>query len=162
MRGWRRTQSVLLWTALFCFWAVSLEALEDTSSFTVAVIVAPICTVATVPLNFGTMVLGEIKTQTVEITTKCTKDSPFQLVLDAGLHGGGGVRNMADTDGNLVPYRLYKDTAQSVEWTEGIAGVTNAIGTGLAVPHTLHGVTTPPALVPAGIYTDIVTATILF
>lgn len=160
MTQWKRW--ALLWASLFCFWRGMSEAAEMTSSFPVTAQVVPVCTVATVPLNFGPMMSGETVMQTVELLAKCTQSTPYQLILDGGLHGSAGLRNMADAGGNLIPYRLYKDTTHSVEWTEGVAGATSAVGTGLDQPHTLHGVASPSALVPAGVYADTVSVTILY
>lgn len=160
MKRWLRWR--FLWIGLFCFFGVPSEAAQTTSSFPVTVQVVSVCTVATVPLNFGSMLSGETATQTVGIVTKCTKSTPYQLILDAGLHKTLGLRNMADGGGNRVPYLLYKDITNSVEWIAGVAGATNAIGTGLSVSHVLRGVVTPSALVPAGLYSDTVTVTISY
>jgi spore coat protein U-like protein len=112
--------------------------------------------------DFGPMAPGDTAMQTVSVVTKCTLNTPYQLMLDIGLHGSLGVRNMADTGTNQIPYRLYKDTAHSAEWIEGPAGATNAVGSGLDQPHTVHGVVTPSTLVPAGVYADTVTVTVLY
>jgi spore coat protein U-like protein len=133
-----------------------------TSSFQASVQVTSACTVSTVPLHFGPIASGETAMQTVLINTKCTMDTPYQLLFDAGLYVTSGIRNMADGAGNTIPYRLYKDTLHSVEWVPGVSGATSAVGTGLDVSHTLHGVATPSVLAPVGLYTDMIIATILY
>jgi spore coat protein U-like protein len=150
---------------IFCF-GLALPAISGAASVTsplqVSSQVVSICSVTTTPLAFGAMAPGDTAVQTVAVVTKCTLNTPYQLMLDIGLHGNLGVRNMADAGTNLIPYRLYKDTAQGVEWLDGAAGATNATGSGVDQPHTVHGVATPSTMVPAGVYADTVTVTVLY
>ncbi|MFJ4195858.1 spore coat U domain-containing protein [Pseudomonas sp. NPDC089534] len=47
---------------------------------------------------------------------ECNPDTPYQIRVDGGLHGGvGEVRYMAATAGGKpIPYRLYRDAARQV------------------------------------------------
>lgn len=47
---------------------------------------------------------------------ECNPDTPYQMRVDGGLHGGvGEVRYMAGTgDSKPIPYRLYQDAARRV------------------------------------------------
>lgn len=47
---------------------------------------------------------------------ECNPDTPFQLRVDGGLHGGvGDVRYMAGSAGSKpIPYRLYQDPARLI------------------------------------------------
>src|SRR5471032_2140656 len=45
---------------------------------------------------------------------ECNPDTPYQMRIDGGLHGGvGDVRYLAgSTPGSTIPYRLYRDPAR--------------------------------------------------
>ncbi|WP_371857679.1 spore coat U domain-containing protein [Pseudomonas sp. R5(2017)] len=47
---------------------------------------------------------------------ECNPDTPYQIRIDGGLHGGvGDVRYLAGTSGGKpIPYRLYRDAARQV------------------------------------------------
>lgn len=47
---------------------------------------------------------------------ECNPDTPYQVRIDGGLHGGiGEVRYLAgDARSTLIPYRLYRDAARRV------------------------------------------------
>jgi spore coat protein U-like protein len=47
---------------------------------------------------------------------ECNPDTPYQMRVDGGLHGGvGEVRYMAGSFGSKpIPYRLYQDAARRV------------------------------------------------
>lgn len=155
-------RSILLSISLFFLWVPFLEAAEISSSFSVSTEVVSICTVATEPIAFGPIVLGGTAVRKVGIVARCTRNTPYQLILDTGLHGGVGVRNMANTTGDRIPYRLYKDEARGVEWFEGAVNATSAVGTGVDISHDLYGVVSPTPLSPAGLYSDTVTVTIVY
>ncbi|WP_236189255.1 Csu type fimbrial protein [Pseudomonas pharyngis] len=75
-------------------------------------------------LDFGTTarlgdrdgLLGAALTNSRLPRLECNPDTPYQLRVDGGLHGGvGEVRYMAGEAGSKpIPYRLYQDPARRV------------------------------------------------
>ncbi|MGE4349403.1 MAG: spore coat U domain-containing protein [Candidatus Berkiella sp.] len=161
------------WTKLFCTTAIgafSINALAATatSNFQVQATVSASCNIAANPLTFvtpydptvGTEVDGQT---TLDIT--CTAATAYTVALNAGNGIGATVATRKMTSGaNTLDYALYREAARTSIWgttepTETVAGT----GTGAAQTLTVYGkILSGQTTVPAGTYTDTVTATITF
>lgn len=113
-------------------------------------------------LDFGsTSALASALDQSSIIIVRCPIGASWTLGLS---DGSNGVRRMSDGTGNLVAYELYKDAGRAQRW--GISGISLVSGTGGGVtfPQTLpvYGRVPPQPILPAGTYTDTVTATLTF
>lgn len=94
---------------------------------------------------------------------ECNPDTPYQLRVDGGLHGGvGDVRYMAANAGSAqpIPYRLYQDPARRIPLMvdQPISGRVPDSG---SVDLPLYARIEPLAQIPhAGSYSDLVKVTV--
>lgn len=87
---------------------------------------------------------------------ECNPDTPFQISIDGGLHGGlGAVRYLAgDARSTPIPYRLYRDPARRIALpvNEPLSGTVPDSG---SVELPLYARIEPLAQIPqVGRYTD--------
>ncbi len=99
------------------------------------------------------------------LSLMCTKDVIATVGLDEGLNAdsGAGGRQMALADFRLT-YGLFRDGERRQRWSDGEFAV-RLIGTGdLSRPQDLvvYGRIPPGQVVPAGTYSDVVTARVDF
>jgi spore coat protein U-like protein len=90
----------------------------------------------------------------------CPPNRGWTLSFDGGRHAAGTERRMQDADGNLVPYRLYRDAARTD--TIAIDGSVTGAGTGAAQTVPVYGPVEIGALPPVGQYSDFVVVTLGF
>lgn len=90
----------------------------------------------------------------------CPPNRGWTLSFDGGRHAAGTERRMQDADGNLVPYRLYRDAARTD--TIAIDGSVTGAGTGAAQTVPVYGRVEIGALPPVGQYSDFVVVTLGF
>lgn len=94
---------------------------------------------------------------------ECNPDTPYQLRVDGGLHGGvGDVRYMATSagSGQPIPYRLYQDPARRIPLVvdQPLSGRVPDSG---SVDLPLYARIEPLAQIPrAGRYSDLVKVTV--
>lgn len=161
------------WTKLFCATAIgtfSINALAATatSNFQVQATVSASCNIAANPLTFATPYNPTVGTEvdgqtTLDVT--CTAATAYTIALNAGNGVGATVATRKMTSGaNTLDYALYREAARTSIWgtttpAETVAGT----GTGAAQTLTVYGrILSGQTTVPAGTYTDTVTATITF
>jgi len=93
---------------------------------------------------------------------ECNPDTPYQLRVDGGLHGGTGeVRYMAgEAGGKAIPYRLYQDAARQVPLVVDVP-VSGRVPDSGSVTLPLYGRIERMAEVPAvSRYSDLVKVTV--
>lgn len=94
---------------------------------------------------------------------ECNPDTPYQLRVDGGLHGGvGDVRYMAGNAGHgkPIPYRLYQDPARRISLAVDVPVSGRVPDTG-SVDLPLYARIEPLAQIPGvGGYSDVVKVTI--
>ncbi|MBS0199521.1 MAG: spore coat protein U domain-containing protein [Proteobacteria bacterium] len=164
----------LLAVALLASAAVPAMAATNpvTTSFNVTLTVQKACTVTTPSaLAFGTHDYTESTNidNTTNISVKCTKNTSYNVGIDAG--GGGGTvstRTMKGTGANTdtVAYALYRDSARTQNWgvTTGAGGDTY-VGTGNNNAQTIpvYGRVLPASLnVTPDNYSDTVNVTVTY
>lgn len=93
---------------------------------------------------------------------ECNPDTPYQIRIDGGLHGGiGEVRYLAgDEHSTPIPYRLYRDAARRVPLpvNETLSGTVPDSG---SVPLPLYARIEPAAGIPrASRYSDVLKVTL--
>jgi spore coat protein U-like protein len=165
----RRVRNYLCGGALLAAASVmpaAAQAGTATAQMTVTATVLSFCTISTTSLPFGNY-NQVVLNGTATLSIVCTLNSSYNVGLDVGLGTGATVASRKMTMGAfLLNYGLYSDTGHSTVWGPTI-GTNTVTGTGtgvLATPQTLtvYGQIPPNQLVPAGNYTDTVTATITF
>lgn len=93
---------------------------------------------------------------------ECNPDTPYQVRIDGGLHGGvGEVRYLAgDARSTPIPYRLYRDAARRIALpvNETLSGIVPESG---SVDLPLYARIEPLAQVPrVSRYTDVIKVTV--
>lgn len=94
---------------------------------------------------------------------ECNPDTPYQLRVDGGLHGGvGDVRYLASNRslGKPIPYRLYQDPARRIPLPVNVP-VSGRVPDSGSVDLPLYGRIEPLAEIPrAGGYSDLLKVTL--
>ncbi len=136
----------------------------DTTTFQVRATVVPVCTIQANNVDFGTYnaAVAAPTDATSTITVRCTLSTPFRVLLNGGSATGGTIMNRMMSNGtNQVGYQLFVDNARTSVWGDGAQGVSHSgVGTGVATALTVFARMSPNQFVQAGVYTDLVTATL--
>lgn len=139
------------------------------ASFAVTAAVVPLCSIAVSSLSFGAYDpllanAGADLDAAATVSVTCTKGTAGQVAMDGGANfRGDNVRQMAMGSERLA-YQIYKDPIRATVWAPGRTGVP-LIGGGVARgPEriTVYARIFAGQIVPAGIYTDTVRATVEF
>ncbi len=156
--------------SLLALSAPSLFAASITASMDVSATVTGNCRVSVTNLSFGDYdPLGAHTLSSLDASATldllCTKDLAVVVSLDQGQHPAStrSVRQL-EMGTNHLDYQLYRDPARQAIWAEGEFGERVA-GTGLVsspVAVTVFGRIPGGQVVPAGAYTDVVTARVDF
>lgn len=171
----RAIQARLLLVPLVVLGAMSTTlAATDTTTFTVSITIDESCSLnaaAPTDIDFGTFTRSA-STANIDaagnLVVNCSAGTPYNIGLDGGINSTGtasspaaGQRRMANS-GNYVPYDLYQDSARSVFWGNTVGSNTlTGTGTGANQNTPVYG-RTNDINVPAGTYSDTITATITF
>lgn len=93
---------------------------------------------------------------------ECNPDTPYQLRIDGGQHGGvGDVRYMADAAGSKpIPYRLYQDPARLIPLAVDVPVSGRVPSTGTVDLPLYARIERLAEVVPVGRYTDLVKVTV--
>jgi len=130
--------------------------------------VASTCTLDVTRVDFGQFV-GEILDVAGEVRVNCNRNVPYVIAMDAGKSKDAqGNRNMKDSSGNKLPYRLayigsdWGDNGLANTFTGG--DPVTAVGKGTIEKFTVEGriYATPNGAPAPGVYNDIVTVTVAF
>lgn len=157
--------------------AAPLAALAGTSpqtaTFTVTATVIKSCVVTTTPIAFGSYdpTSATAVTASGAVSAKCTKGAQPSVALDQGQNKAAAstaavpARQMSDGAGDLLPYHIYTASAGTTEWgnttaQEPASQTSTSVNTALSFP--TYGNLPAGADVPAGSYSDTVTATVTF
>jgi spore coat protein U-like protein len=162
-----------LWSeVLALFWLASLPLLAGSLNGTLnvsVVVVGNSCTMNIPPLNFGTydptgaQAITPLNQQVVG-TVQCNSNLFASLSLDNGLYPSrvsGTTRAMSDGKGDYLGYEIYSD-ASRLKILSLLDPVHMQIPANQPAPFTLYGSIPPAQLVPAGSYSDTLTATLSF
>lgn len=145
-------------------------AATDTTNLNVTITITSVCdihTVASLPVNFGTVASTATNVdQQGQLTVNCTPGTAYTIGLDNGQNGTDVNSRKMASGANLVPYQLYRAAARGAAdvWgsTTGVGGnVLSGSGTGVAVNVPVYG-RTPSTNFPTGTYNDVVIATITY
>ncbi|MDO6748540.1 Csu type fimbrial protein [Gilvimarinus sp. 1_MG-2023] len=116
-------------------------------------------------LNFGSIsgLINSHHDHTTDVSFTCTKNTPWSLSLDHGLHYTSERRMRNNATGQFVSYQLYRDSGRTLPWgdTPGIDTV-NGSGSGSSQTQTVYGRVSAPQSVASGNYSDTITVTITY
>ena len=149
--------------------AASASGTEISSKLSVTATVVANCRVTLTPLTFGTYdplganASGSLDTvATMNMT--CTRNARATIAMDAGRYASiaGPLRQLA-AGADRVAYQIYRDAARTEVWGDATDAV-HFVSPGLRDAQTLtvYGRIPGGQEVPAGTYSDVVTATIDF
>jgi spore coat protein U-like protein len=136
---------------------------QDSATFQVTATVTKTCTItAPSAVQFGAMGPNDpAKTVTAALTVACTKGASYDMTLSSQ-----NAWAMKDASGNAIPYAIFQpdpatgNAAQTTSWTSGNTYTYTSLSR--ANKDLMISVVVTPADVPAGDYSDKVTATIAF
>lgn len=131
--------------------------------------VANNCTISTSPLAFGSYdpVVANASTNldaTGTVTVACTKGATATIGLGLGSNAAGNTRRMTDGSSNFLSYEVYQDSSRATVWGNSGADLLSpsAAPSKNTRDFTVYGRVPSNQDVPAGSYTDTVTATVNF
>jgi len=158
----------LLAVALFAGGVASAQAAEASTDFNVTITITATCditTVAATDVNFGSVASSAINTDNAgSLTVNCTPGTSYNIALNEG-DNGTTANDRAMTDGSVeVPYQLYRNAARGAGdiWGSTIGTDTlTGTGSGATQSYPVFG-RVPSANFPAGTYSDVVTATVVY
>jgi spore coat protein U-like protein len=137
----------------------SADAATATSSFTVTANVLTACTIgsANITASYDPN-LPSATTATGAVTLHCTRGTHYDVGL-ASSHAW----TLVSAAGDALNYSILKD-ASNVQWTNIGSGLVSGVAATFATPVTLVATASIPngQDVPAGSYSDLVTATVTF
>jgi spore coat protein U-like protein len=149
------------------------EAGTATANLSVGATVSANCTISTSALSFGAYdpVSANHSTALVGtggVTINCTSGSTATVTLDQGQNPASGstnaapLRQMNDGASDNLAYALYQDSSRTTVWGNTAGTGSGQTGNGTAQGLTVYGAVAPGQNVPAGTYSDTVTATVTF
>lgn len=148
--------------------AGTAQADQKSTTFEVSANVKKNCIITAGNLAFGDWTVETDATSTSTITVRCTSGTTYEVNLDAGQNAGGDInlRQMAGPGSVNVRYNLFTD-ADAI-WGNGSTGDNDGgtgAGMGSAQSLTVTGklaVADNQGAIEPGLYTDTVTATIVY
>jgi len=146
-----------------------------TTSFNVTATVITDCTISSTNIAFGNYDPTSASAVTAQggVTAKCTKGDSVSVALNQGANPAAGstaavpARQMIN-GANLLPYHIYIAASPSTtEWGTGTVGTNEppaqtSTSVNTALTFTTYGSLPAGTDVPAGAYSDTVTATVTF
>ena len=146
---------------------------QTTGSFTggtfdVNTFILGTCTIsADALLDFGTVAgnMPAARNSTSALHVNCTNQLPYTLALDAGTVSGStiAVRLLANSSGSTVRFQLYRDSARTSIWGDGINGtVQPGTGNGANQDILIHGQVPQQTNLSSGTYRTDVRATVTY
>jgi spore coat protein U-like protein len=142
--------------------AGAASAQTKTAQFAVRAQVVAECQITAQDIDFGTYNAAQGSSATGPLNLKCTPGAGATISLSAGSSGNPQARVMKGPA--ELGYQLYRDAAhQDPINTTGMAfQLQGSQNTGQTVVYTLYGNAPPNQSVPAGGYTDTITATVQY
>jgi spore coat protein U-like protein len=149
--------------------ATPAHAGSATASMAVSATVINNCTISTAAVAFGSYdpVVANASANldsTGSITIACTKGATATIGLNAGGNSSGSTRRLADGASNYLTYEIYKDSSRTSVWGDSGADLYSPPAAPNKSPRTFtaYARVTSNQDVPAGSYTDTITATVNF
>lgn len=163
----------LSFLGLAAFAGASLATIGEAhaADVTVTATVSANCTITAGTLSFGVYdALDNAAAHDAagSISVTCTNGSAAQITMNDGSNPDTGstaavpLRRLNDGGTNFLSYSLFQDTGRTVVWGADAATDMDITGTGAAQSLTIYGRIAGDQMVPAGSYSDTVTALVTF
>ncbi|USE84557.1 Csu type fimbrial protein [Acinetobacter tibetensis] len=137
-------------------------AQQDSTSFNVSITIKEMCNIKTANgtnLDFGTVNrTSKPNMQSTQLAVTCTQGTPYNIALQSQ-------RKMTSKEVNnmSIPYNLYQDANRTTLWGAETQNAYRNIGTGRTQTLPVWGtINQSDTDVPAGVYSDKVTAVITY
>lgn len=150
-------------------------ATTSSSTFTVTATVINNCVISTVNIAFGNYDPTSATGVTAQgaVNTRCTQGDIVSVALSQGANPSVGTSTAAVparqmiSGASLLPYHIYIASSGSTEWGTGTVGINEpapqaSVSNAVPLVFTTYGAILAGVNVPAGSYTDTVTATVTF
>jgi spore coat protein U-like protein len=158
-------RTLIALTATLSLTAISTPLFAGSASapLGVSASVASNCTITTTPVSFGVYdtIVGAAVPGTGTVNVACTKGaSGLTIDLSTGSNSASasGTTRAMNNAGSILNYELYTDLAHATVWSTGVA--TPNAPSKASRAFTVYGLISANQDVPAGSYSDIVTAQI--
>ena len=171
-RTWNGTVKVAVCGALGALIlgvAANANAGSASTSLALSASVSNNCSISTSAVGFGSYdpVVANASANldgTGTVTIACTKGATTTIGLDLGSNASGSARRLTDGSSNYLTYELYQDSSRSTVWGNSGSGLFTpaAAPSKASRAFTAYGRVAGNQDVPAGTYTDTVTATVNF
>jgi len=120
--------------------------------------------------SVGSMLFGDLqpdlgKDASADISVRCTRTSPVEILLSKGVNGTAVTARKMTSSAGTLDYALYSNSARTSLWGDTVGGTGNtvtAVGAGLAtdVVRTVYGRVPVQRSAAPGAYSDTVLVTI--
>lgn len=156
--------------ALFAVAASRVAASQVSGTMEVSAVVVPNCRFTLTAMNFGSYdPLGAHQATDLDATAtvvlSCTRNSQATITMDQGRNpvAGTEMRGLAQRE-QVLRYQMFRDPARTEVWSSGANALRfQADGnSGSRYEFTVYGRIPGAQEVAAGMYTDVVTATVDF
>lgn len=137
----------------FLAFPMATSAATATAPIVVTAQVQTSCGITAPNIPFGVYNPGSGNTVTATMTITCSAGTSGGTVT---ISGTAGTRQMTDGAGNFLNYEVYSDTAMATPWDVG----TPLAFTGATATFNVDGKLPAAQSVPAGSYSDTLTATV--
>lgn len=138
----------------------------NSDSFGVSLTIEHECTITAGDLTFpATGMIDHNVDTTAALNVLCTDESPYAIGLSAGANAGGDTdeRKLLGPGGRTVDYQLYTSGAFDTIWGNEMGEDTvDDASADESNDYTIHARVPTGQNVPAGVYTDTVTATVWY
>ena len=153
-------------TAMALGFVMSAHAGSETTTFNVKITITDNGTItglAASDVDFGSVVRSNTAPDAQgNLVVICSSGTPYTVGLNNGQNYNGTLRTMVFGSNN-IPYTLYRNTERTDVWGNSGATLFSGTGTGNGVNLPVYGrVSAGATNVPAGSYSDIVTATLSY
>jgi spore coat protein U-like protein len=119
--------------------------------------------VTVTPIDFGPLYAVGTFTGFATAAVTAPVGLNFRLAVDRGFHFFGGFRHLKRSAGaELIPYRLYRDTACTLAVGDDGSGDMFPAGKSREQLITIYGRLTVPASAPPGLYQDSIMISVIY
>lgn len=135
------------------------------TAFLVTAQVQEQCILSATDMDFGSVGLLSSNIDTTgNLNVLCTPLTNFQISLDDGVNASAALdRKMQGSNGSLISYNLFLDSARTALWGSTLSVNTLAdIGSGTTDVFPIYGRVPPQTTPMAGIYTDTIIVTLTY
>jgi spore coat protein U-like protein len=159
--------SIFVLPLLMSLPVTTAQAATATGTFNVSATVLTSCTIAVLPLAFGTYDPSSLTPDdaSTTATVTCTGASSYTIAMNVGTGAAATFAERRMTSGgSTLVYSIYTDVARTTIWGDGTNSTATVPGTGVLgiTTHEAYGRIPVGQAVTAGVYNDTITVTLTY